>query len=751
MANNVIVNPSASYTVAAEDIGVSVEVQRVKVVIGTAGVDGGNVGLTNPMPVTGAVSAQVSGAVSVSAMPAVSISVSAILGTVGTVLGTVAVNVVAGGAGGGSVTTAPPSVSASGQLFWVAGGQSSTANPVFVSGSVAISGAVTAPVITSQVNTTGMAVWLAPTQTIASILSTVNVAIVAGAGGGGSVTTAVPNITATGQMVWVVGGQSTTAFPVVVTGTVTAGAGTTVVSIGNVVPVTTAASVSVTGLPVWLNPTQTVVVSGAISALTTAQASGVTGLLVWLAASQTMIISATAAFSTTALATTTQAAVTGAVVWLAPTQTVNATVNTLAAGFSVNALVTGVVSVSVLPAVSLSVSAVLGTVITILGTQVVSVVPGLSVLASISGVVPVTTAASVSVTGLPVWLNPTQGVNALVSGPVSISAMPAISVSVSAVLGTVVTLLGTVAVNVVAGALGGGSVTTAVPNITASGQMVWIVGGQSTTAFPVVVTGTVTAGAGTTVVSIGNVVPVTTAASVSVTGLPVWINPTAAIGTIVTVLGTAIVSVVPGLSVLASISAIVPVTTAASVSVSGIPVWLNPTQTVVVSGAVIGLTTAAAVAQASTALIVVAKEQVKNPFLLFVSSTVGLSAGSMYIFTVWTAGTQAAAGTSAYPVPAGQALRILNIQAALVSSAVIGGTVQIHVIAATATASMVSGSINTQGHPIMLQMQIPGVSTTLASLIGAMADITAGTTIGIWATMATSCTIPNIIVQGYIF
>src|SRR5258706_5290396 len=106
MADNVIVTPSASYTVAAEDIGASVEVQRVKIVLGTVDVDGGNVGLTNPMPVTGtvavpaglSVSAQVSGAVSVSAMPAVSISVSAALGTVITVLGTVSVNVVAGGA-----------------------------------------------------------------------------------------------------------------------------------------------------------------------------------------------------------------------------------------------------------------------------------------------------------------------------------------------------------------------------------------------------------------------------------------------------------------------------------------------------------------------------------------------------------------------------------------------------------------------------------------------------------------------------
>src|SRR5258708_33912467 len=82
MAGKVIVTPSASYTVAAEDIGASVEVQRVKVVLGTADVDGGNVGLTNPMPVTGtvavpaglSVSAQVSGTVTAAVPAGLSVS-----------------------------------------------------------------------------------------------------------------------------------------------------------------------------------------------------------------------------------------------------------------------------------------------------------------------------------------------------------------------------------------------------------------------------------------------------------------------------------------------------------------------------------------------------------------------------------------------------------------------------------------------------------------------------------------------------
>lgn len=381
------------------------------------------------------VSAQVSGTVSVSGTvqvsmsPGASVSVLNVVNTVVTVLSTVNVAIVAGAGGGGSVTTAAPGISATGQVMWLAGGQGTTANPVVMTGVVQVSAGTTNISGTVSVNT------VAVLNTVVTVLSTVNVAIVAGAGGGGSVTTAGPSISATGQVMWIVGGQGTTATPVyvsqinppaagggsvttagpsisatgqvvwiaggqgttatpiVVTGTVSAGAGTTVVSgtvtvngtvsnnIVGVVPVTTAASVSVTGLPVWLNPTQAVVV------------------------------------------------------------------NTIAAGFSVNALVTGAVSISAMPAVAISVSAVLGTIITQLGTQMVSVVPGLSVSAVVSGtvtnnianIVPVTTAASVSVTGLPVWLNPTQQVSIA-----SVQLQPVNIMLSSTVVGSSTTLLMTV-------------------------------------------------------------------------------------------------------------------------------------------------------------------------------------------------------------------------------------------------------------------------------------------------------------------
>lgn len=149
------------------------------------------------------------------------------------------------------------------------------------------------------------------------------------------------------------------------------------VSVLNVVPVTTAASVSVTALPVWLSPTQPVVV------------------------------------------------------------------NTIAAGFSVNALVTGAVSVSAMPAVSISVSAVLGTIVTQLGTQMVSIAQ-----------------TSVSIAALPT-------VNTIVA----VSGVTAVSV-----VSTIVTILGTQVVSQV------GLLYTTTAVTTGTAQAVWIMNPTTVTA-----------------------------------------------------------------------------------------------------------------------------------------------------------------------------------------------------------------------------------------------------------------------------
>lgn len=110
--------------------------------------------------------------------------------------------------------------------------------------------------------------------------------------------------------------------------------------------------------------------------------------------------------------------------------------------------ISGAVSISVMPAVSGTV-----TVGTVIGTQVVSVVPGVSVNVGQLANAVVTTTASSGQSGQVVWLGQNQatvtitGVSIGISGPVSISVMPAVSISVSAVLGTVITVLGAVNVS----------------------------------------------------------------------------------------------------------------------------------------------------------------------------------------------------------------------------------------------------------------------------------------------------------------
>ena len=560
MADNVPYTPGSGVTIAADDIA-GTHYQRIKVVIGSDGTNLGDIGPTNPIPVSGtvsisgaiplsgtvsisgpvqvsgtvtaidanalyttgapaasstaqivilkngasvtiqqgaSVSAQVSGTVTVSGtalvsmVPGASVSVLNVVNTLATILSTVNVAIVAGAGGGGSVTTAPPSISATGQVVYIAGGQGTTVNPVVVTGVVQVSAGTTNVSGTVSVNTVSVL------NTVVTVLSTVNVAIVAGAGGGGSVTTAPPSISATGQIVYIAGGQGTTVNPIWVTGTVAAGAGTTVVSIQSIVPVTTQASVSVTGLPVWLNPTQAVVV------------------------------------------------------------------NTIAAGFSVQALVSGTVT------------------------------------NNIANVVPVTTAASVSVTGLPVWLNPTQQVvvSGLAGHAVSVSAIAA-----SQVLGTIIAVSG--------------------------------------------------------VTSISN------------------------LSTIVTILGTQIVSV------------------------------------------------------ASVQLL---------PVNIMLSSTV-VGSQTTLLMTVYTGATFVTTGASFWVVPAGKVFRVMGMNLVNVSSAVLSRG-QLAVIVATAAASL--SVTATVGIAAALPYAIQA-STTPFNRDGIVADIAAGTTVGVAVIGGTSQSIAGGVISGYLF
>jgi hypothetical protein len=187
------------------------------------------------------------------------------------------------------------------------------------------------------------------------------------------------------------GGQSTTAFPVVITGTVTAGAGTTVVSL-----------------------TGSALVSGTITAIpidrtAATPAGGATGQIVWVA-------NPGAAVATTTL--TIQTILGTAVVSVVP-------------GVSVTVVTQlGTQVVSVVPGLSvlasITVSAVLGTIVTLLGTVLISQVGGASIsLGSMATMVGTTTATS-GATGLLVWLGASQSV----LGTVSLSgttAVPSVS------------------------------------------------------------------------------------------------------------------------------------------------------------------------------------------------------------------------------------------------------------------------------------------------------------------------------------
>jgi hypothetical protein len=721
---------------------------------------------------------------------------------------------VPGGTTAGMIVAVVPGVSVSAQVSGTVTANVSGAVSVSAMPAVNISG-ITPVTTAASVSVSGVPVWLNPTQAVnvGSIVSTVLVNVVAGGAGGGSVTTAPPSISQSGQAVWIVGGQGTTANPVVVTGTVAAGAGTTVVSIQGIVPVTTAASVSVSGLPVWLNPTQQVVVSGLVghsitgsvnivstaivslatggsvtlvgtvgaSIIAAVSLSGITpvatqtsvsisGVPVWFAPGALVAVSGTgvvtlatggtlatllgtvavnvvaggAAPGTTA---TTQTNVTAQVVWLAPTQTVNVTVlSTAVVTLATGGSVTLVGSVGISHAAIASVAATsgpplfsaFGVPVWIVGGQsvtaaatpvLVTVIAGAPI--TISGIVPVTTAASVSVTGLPVWLNPTQAVN----------------------VGSIVS---TVLVNVVAGGAGGVvSISGVVPVTTAAsvsvtGLPVWlnptqtvIVGSQLGTAVVTLATGgsvTLVGTVGASVIaaiSISGIVPVTTQASVSVTGLPVWLNPSQSI-----VMGAM------------SISAIVPVTTAASVSVTGLPVWLNPTQTVVVSGAVVAVTTQSSVTGAAIWLAptqtVVMQPSAGIAFLMRVTSTAVAVSANAYLATVNTGGTLAVAGTSLYVVPAGKNLRIAMIQAAWNSSAVTGGSIMFVPVAAGNAASLVSGSIPTQGQPLLL-LGIVSAGVTAGLIMGAQADIGAGSTIAPFIIASTAGQLVSLVISGYLF
>lgn len=500
-------------------------------------------------------------------------------------------------------------------------------------------------------------------------------------------------------------------------------------------------------------------VTAHLGATTGVPAAGSTGLVVAVipGVSVSAQVSGTVTINPTILTVNTAATIAGASV-------------TIQQGASVQAVVSGTVTINPTTFTVNTAATVAGASVTIQqGASVQAVVSG---AISISNVVPVTTAASVSVTGIPVWLNPTQGVNALVSISNVVPVTTAASVSVTALP---VWLNPTQ--QVVISGFQGQSVQAVISGPVSISNVVPV-----TTAASVSVTGLPVWLNPTQQISISAVVPVTTAASVSVTGLPVWLNPTQQIAVsglvghsitgsvnIVSIAAVSISNVVPvttqtsvsvtGLPIwfnpgaLVAISGIAGVTTAASVSVTGLPVWLNPTQTIVVSGNVVATTTAVSGSTGGLVWLGASQTIIEykfNPFLLMVTSTVGGSAGTTLLMTIYTEASQAAAGTTQWAVPSGKTLRLLNINAVINSSAVTGGTAQIFLNAATASGSFTSANQATIGRPMFLQL-IVSAGITGGSIVGCFQDVGAGTTIGMFQVAATAMVIGNVQIMGYLF
>jgi hypothetical protein len=331
----------------------------------------------------------------------------------------------------------------------------------------------------------------------------------------------------------------------------------------------------------------------------------------------------------------------------------------------------------------------------------VTVANGVSVSAQVSGTVTVNGTVT-QANGASVTIQQGASVSAVVSGTVTVNGTVTVangasvtiqqgaSVSVS-VVNTIVTVLGT--------------------------QVVTVVPGLSVSA---VVSGTVTV-AGTVTVSNG--------ASVSVN----------VVNTIATILGTQVVTVVPGLSVSAVVSG--TVTALGTTVVSGTLSVDNIDQIYTT-----GLPT-----QVSTGQIVIPKE-VPVPYvqIVVVSTAIAQSAGK-YAFTIWTGatGAPAAAGTTSWAVPAGKFLRLNALQAAITSSAVLGGSVQVFV-GVGATASMISASIPTQLQ--VLKLQLFGAATLdRAQLLGHQADIPAGESIAVFIVASTAAILRDLVIAGNLF
>jgi hypothetical protein len=343
---------------------------------------------------------------------------------------------------------------------------------VVVSGVVSISTWAGAAVTTTQSSlTSGLAVWLAPNQTIGAVATVSTILAVSGVTAVSalstvvavSTVTAVVGVSAVSTIVTILGTQVVTVVP-----------GLSVVASISSLPGTTTQSSLSTGLPVIFVQTQTMAlvstvatilaVSGvtAVSAVSTivtilgtqiitavpltsvalsgtiwaetSQSGLTTGIGVWLAPTQTVVASLLNAAASTTVTSgqsgipvwfgNTLVTITGMVTISTITVTATATVTITATG-SVTVTNTGSVSISGTATVTGTIVIATGTVNITSGTIVITTgtVNITSTVVVTNAALAVTTTQSSLTTGLPVWLAPGQTVTVLVSGVTPTSTM----------------------------------------------------------------------------------------------------------------------------------------------------------------------------------------------------------------------------------------------------------------------------------------------------------------------------------------
>jgi hypothetical protein len=223
---------------------------------------------------------------------------------------------------------------------------------------------------------------------------------------------------------------------------------------------------------------------------------------------------------------------------------------------------------------------------------------------------------------------------------------------------------------------------------------------------------------------------VLTTTQAAVTGQLVWLAPTQTVT--VALAGGAIV-------------------TTTQAAVTGQVMWLAPTQTVTVAISSVVMTTGVPAVNATGLVVMVGTGDIsvfdvaRTQVVVVVTTTVPPAALTTLLFTVYTGVTQAAAGTTAWVIPAGKTLRINSVQAVVGTSAVATFNT-IAVLVSTAQPTNVAAA------PVAANVFI-NVNAAVVSggIIGLAQDIGAGITIAFGVSATTKSILNAASIVGYLF